>query len=104
MQQRGLTWASFSGGVHGRLRLAYSPGPARWNAVPRRTPDPGSPRCADPENLFSEYVTAVYVAGDNARSARGISGLLKAAAPLKGLKTIESKLAAEAARAMAKNQ
>lgn len=62
------------------------------------------PRCADPDGLFSDYVTAVYVAGDNARTAKGISGLLKAAAPLKGLKTIESKLAAEAARAMAKNQ
>ena len=62
------------------------------------------PLCADPDGLFSDYVTAVYVAGDNARTAKGISGLLKAAAPLKGLKTIESKLAAEAARAMAKNQ
>jgi hypothetical protein len=61
------------------------------------------PRCADPDGLYSEYVTAVYVAGDNARSAEGTSGLLKAAAPLQGLKTIESRLAAEASRAMAKN-
>ena len=62
------------------------------------------PQCADPDGLYGEYVTAVYVAGRNARSAKGISGLLKAAAPLKGLKTMESRLAAEAARAMAKNR
>lgn len=62
------------------------------------------PRCADPDGLFSYHVTAVYVAGDNVRSAKGISGLLKVAAPLKSLKTIESQLAAEAVRAVAKNQ
>ena len=62
------------------------------------------PQCADPGGLYSEYVTTVYVAGDNARSAQGISGLLKAAAPLKGLKTMESRLAAEANRALAKNK
>lgn len=61
------------------------------------------PRCADPGGLYGEYVTAVYVAGDDARSAAGTSSLLKAAAPLKGLKTIESRLADEANRAMAKN-
>jgi len=59
------------------------------------------PQCADPEGLFSEYVTSVYAAGHNARSAKGISGLLKAAAPLKGLKTMESRLAVEANRALA---
>jgi len=58
------------------------------------------PRCADPDSLYGEYVTTVYVAGDNARSAQGIGGLLKAAAPLKGLKTMESRLAAEANRAL----
>jgi hypothetical protein len=61
------------------------------------------PRCADPAGLFSYYVTAVYVAGDNARSAREMDGLLKAAQPLRTLKTIESQLAAEARRATAKN-
>ena len=62
------------------------------------------PRCADPGGLYSDYVTAVYVAGDNARSAAGTSGLLKAVAPLKSLKTIESQLAAEANRATAQTQ
>lgn len=59
------------------------------------------PHCADPAALYSEYVTTVYEAGDNARSARGISGLLKAAAPLKGLTGMESRLAAEANRTLA---
>ena len=48
------------------------------------------PQCADPGGLYGEFVVAVYAAGRNARSAKGISGLLKAAAPLKGLKTMES--------------
>jgi hypothetical protein len=61
------------------------------------------PRCADRGGLYSDYVTAVYDAGNNARSAEGMSGLLKAAAPLKGLKRIESQLAAEANCAMAKD-
>jgi hypothetical protein len=44
------------------------------------------------------------MAGNNASSAQGISALLKAAAPLKGLKTIESRLAAEANLAVAKSK
>ena len=59
-----------------------------------------SPRCVDPEDLYSEYVTAVYVAGDTASRAKETSGLLKAAAPLKGLKTIEAQMAAEVNRAI----
>ncbi len=59
------------------------------------------PQCADPEGLYSEFVTTVYAAGHNARSAKGLSSLLKAAAPLKGLKTLESRLAAEANQALA---
>jgi hypothetical protein len=61
------------------------------------------PRCVDPDGLYSEYVTTVYQAGYDAHSAQGISNLLKAAAPLKGLETIDSQLTAEANRAMAKN-
>ncbi len=61
------------------------------------------PRCADQGSLYSEYVTTVYEAGYNAHSAQGISSLLKAAAPLKGLRTIDSRLAAEGNRVMAKN-
>jgi hypothetical protein len=59
------------------------------------------PRCTDPGRLYADYVTTVYMAAYNARSAQGISALLKAAAPLKGLKTIQSQLAAEATRATA---
>lgn len=61
------------------------------------------PRCADPDRLYAEYVTTVYEIGFNARSAQGISSLLKAAAPLKGLQTIDSQLAAEGNRVLAKN-
>lgn len=61
------------------------------------------PRCADPGGLYAEYVTRIYAAGDDARSAKGLSGLLKAAAPLKGLKTIESRLAAEVNHALSRN-
>ena len=50
------------------------------------------PRCKDPGSLYSEYVTTVYEAGSNARSAQGISSLLTAAAPLRGLKTIDSQM------------
>jgi hypothetical protein len=62
------------------------------------------PRCADPGALYGQYVTAVYVAGDNAHSATTTSGLLKAAAPLKDLKTVQAQLTAEANRATAKAQ
>jgi hypothetical protein len=60
-----------------------------------------TPHCADPRDLYDKYVTAIYVAGHNARSAKGLSGLLKAAAPLKGLKHIETRLTAEEKRAVA---
>lgn len=61
------------------------------------------PGCADPAGLYTEYVTRIYAAGDDARSATGLSGLLRAAAPLKGLKTIESRLTAEVNYALSKN-
>jgi hypothetical protein len=61
------------------------------------------PRCTDPGALCGDYVTAVYLAGYDAYSAAGTSDLLEAAAPLKGLKTIQSQLAAEASRATATN-
>jgi hypothetical protein len=60
------------------------------------------PRCADPARLYAEYVTQAYAAGHNARSAKSLSGLLKAAAPLVDLNHIESRLAAKAHRALAK--
>ncbi len=61
------------------------------------------PHCADPAGLYDEYVSGIYAAGYNARSANGLSGLLKAAAQLTGLKNIESQLAIEVNRAVAKN-
>ena len=61
------------------------------------------PHCADPAGLYAEYITRIYAAGSDASSAKGLSELMKAAAPLKGLKAIESRLTAEVNRALAKN-
>jgi hypothetical protein len=61
------------------------------------------PRCTDPGKLYGEYVTAVYLAGYDGHSATGTSDLLKAMAPLKGLKTIQAQLTAEANRATTVN-
>jgi hypothetical protein len=61
------------------------------------------PRCVDPEHLYIKYVTTVYEAGYDAHSAQGISNLLKAAAPLRGLQTIDIRLAAEVHQVMAEN-
>jgi hypothetical protein len=60
------------------------------------------PHCADPAGIYAEYVTRIYVAGSSARSAKGLNGLLKAAAPLKGLKKIESRLTVEVHHALAR--
>ena len=61
------------------------------------------PVCADPGKLYAGFTDRTYTAGYNARSAKGLSGLVKAAARLKGLKTIESRLTAELNHALAKN-
>lgn len=66
--------------------------------------DAAPPRCTDPGRLYGDYVMTVELAGYDASSAHGISALLRAAAPLKGLKTIESRLAAEANLAVAKSK
>jgi len=58
------------------------------------------PNCADPAGLYVDFVDRIYAAGSNARSAKGLSGLLKAAAPLKGLQVIESRLTAEVNHAL----
>jgi hypothetical protein len=60
------------------------------------------PRCADPAGLYATYMTEIYMAGSRASSARGLSGLRKAAASLNDVKRIESRLAAEANRALAR--
>jgi hypothetical protein len=62
------------------------------------------PHCADPAGLYADYVTTVYQAGYEARTAKGLSGLRKAATRLNGLKNIESQLAAEVNRVLAKPQ
>lgn len=59
------------------------------------------PRCADQNGLYGEYVTAVYAAGHDARLATRTASLLEAAASLKGLKTIQAQLTADADRATA---
>jgi hypothetical protein len=64
-------------------------------------PDP-VPRCADPAGRYVDYLTMIYTAGGNARAAKGLSGLLNAAASLNHLKHIEAQLAAEANRALAR--
>jgi hypothetical protein len=61
------------------------------------------PRCADPGGLYASYVTEVYNAGYYARSARGLTGLLKAASSLKDLQAVESRLTTEVNRALARN-
>jgi hypothetical protein len=61
------------------------------------------PQCADPDYLYDRYVTGIYQVGYNARLAKGLGGLLKAADSLKEMKAIESQLTAEVHRALAKN-
>lgn len=60
------------------------------------------PHCADPDAQYSEYLTQAYTAGYDARTAKGLSGLLAAAARLNGLKAIQSRLEAEVTRALVK--
>lgn len=61
------------------------------------------PHCADPAGLYAKFVTRIYSAGHNARSAEGLSALLRAAAPLKGVKEIGHQLTAEINRTVGKN-
>jgi hypothetical protein len=44
------------------------------------------PHCADPDSLYPKFVTKIYTAGQKARSAHGLGALMRAAAPLAGLK------------------
>jgi hypothetical protein len=62
------------------------------------------PRCADPKGLYSKLLARVKASGDNARSASGLTGLLLAEAPLKGLPKIERKLNRELDRTVGKNR
>jgi hypothetical protein len=59
------------------------------------------PSCADPRGLYRRYVAVIYEAGYNARKANGLGALRKAAGPLQDVPAIQSRLAAEAGRAVA---
>jgi len=53
------------------------------------------PHCADPAGLYLTFVTKIYVAGHDARSARGLAALQRAAAPLTDVSKIGHRLTAE---------
>jgi len=62
------------------------------------------PKCSDPKGLYAAVMARVKASGDNARSASGLTGLLLAEAPLKGLPAIEKKLSRELNRTVGKNR
>lgn len=53
------------------------------------------PSCADPASLYAQFVNGIYAIGSGAYSAKGLSGLLRAAARLEALKKVERKLKVE---------
>jgi len=53
------------------------------------------PRCADPKGYYGQFLTRIRAAGDNARTAGGLAGIILAEAPLKAVPGIEKKLDAE---------
>lgn len=57
------------------------------------------PHCADPAGLYAKLIDRIYAAGHNARSAKGLTSLRRAAAPLRSVKAIERQLTAELHRA-----
>lgn len=61
------------------------------------------PHCADPGSLYAGYLTQAYSAGYNARKAKGLAGLLAAAAPLRDLRVMQSRLDAEVHRVLAQD-
>jgi hypothetical protein len=62
------------------------------------------PHCADPDSLYPKFVTKIYTAGYKARSARELGALMRAAAPLAGLKKLEHQMTAEIDRTVGQNQ
>jgi hypothetical protein len=58
------------------------------------------PRCADPGAIYAGFVLRIYQAGHDAGAARGLSGLLRAAAQLDGARKIERQLTAEVSRSL----
>ena len=53
------------------------------------------PHCADPAGLYAKLIDRIYAAGHNARSAKGLTSLRRAAAPLRSVKAIERQLTAK---------
>lgn len=53
------------------------------------------PRCADPKGYYDTFLSRIIAAGDNARPASGLGGLLLHMAPLRTLPGIQSQLIAE---------
>jgi hypothetical protein len=61
------------------------------------------PRCADTEGIYAQLVVGVYQAGADARAAKGMSGLVRAAAALSRAVRIEHQLTAETSRTVHKD-
>jgi hypothetical protein len=56
------------------------------------------PKCSDPKGLYATVMARVKASGDNARSASGLTGLLLAEAPLKGLPAANPSSAKDSSR------
>jgi hypothetical protein len=61
------------------------------------------PRCADPAGYYSQMLTRITAAGDNAKTSSGLAAMMLAMVPLKSVPGIEKKLSAELARTVGKN-
>ncbi|HEV2376213.1 MAG TPA: hypothetical protein VGS19_29090 [Streptosporangiaceae bacterium] len=61
------------------------------------------PRCADPAGDYGKMLTLIQAAGDNARSASGLGGILLAEVPLKNIPAVEKQLGAELDRTVGKS-
>ena len=61
------------------------------------------PHCADADSLYPTFATKIYTAGYKARSARELGALMRAAAPLAGLKKLEHQMTAEMDRTVGTN-
>lgn len=53
------------------------------------------PRCADPRGYYGQMLAKIRAAGDNAKAAGGLGGIILAEAPLKAVPAAEKKLNAE---------
>jgi hypothetical protein len=62
------------------------------------------PACADPAGYYGKMLARVKAAGDNARSASGLTGIILATAPLKSVPGIEAKLNTELDKTVGKNR